>query len=54
MNVSVFLPNKIDFTVMRPKLSQFETNCIESANTLLKTQEVAGLYPGITLKAFYK
>ena len=27
MNVSVFLPNKIDFTVMRPKILQFEANC---------------------------
>ena len=45
MNVSIFLPNKIDFPVMRTKLQQFETNCIESANTLLKIQEVAGLYP---------
>ena len=30
---------------MIPKLQQFETNCIESANTLLKIQQVAGLYP---------
>ena len=26
MNVSVVLPYKIDFTVMRSKLQQFETN----------------------------
>ena len=31
MNTSVFLLNKIDFDLMRPKS---ETNCIESANTL--------------------
>ena len=33
MNVSIFLATKIDFTVMTPKLQQFETNCIESGNT---------------------
>ena len=53
MNVNVFLPNNIDFTVMRPKLKQFEANCIESANILLKIQQAAGLYPE-DLKAFYK
>ena len=54
MNVSVFLPNNIDLTtVMRPKLKQFEANCIESANILLKIQQAAGLYAE-DLKAFYK
>ena len=52
MNVRVFLPNNIDFAVMRPKLYQFEANCIESANTLLKIQQVAGLYPADYMKGF--
>ena len=52
MNVSIFLPNKTDFTVMGPKLLQLETNGIESAYTLLKIQQVAGLYPADYIKSF--
>ena len=52
MNVSVFLPNKIDFTIMGPKRLQFETNCIDSAYTLLKIQQAAGLYPADYIKSF--
>ena len=51
MNFNIFLPNKIDFTVMRPKLQQFETNCIESANTLISSRYLDYI-PRITSKDF--